>query len=406
MKTGKPRQERNLTLLKIASTTSLLLGLYGAAFAQSAGAPQQGQPGQSSAQGSPTFLPPQGAAGQGSPMPTSSPLGQYQQQAQQVGYPQQQTQQVAYPQQQYQAAPSTLPPGYAPQPNQMAQNPPPPIPVQPLPGSLRPGEGLPPAVFNQGFNQEFPLSTDQVKTLKKQTLEVQKAYGTRVGPAPKASSSMVTLSLEPGKEPFPVRLDVDTVTTLVFIDATGQPWPVRNAVPGRERAFNFTRETPNTLSISPTGDFVASNVSVFLEGAPAPLILDLITNQKEVDYRIDIKIKAKGPNASTPIMSGSFAENVPAELSSALYGISPKGAFPLKSSNADVQAWSAGKFAYVRTKALMASPAPIYASQSADGMWAYQIPGNTTVLLINYSGNTDPVVLSGYPTPVDLATNR
>jgi intracellular multiplication protein IcmK len=284
--------------------------------------------------------------------------------------------------------------------------------IPPLPAGItasapRPGEGLSPEAFAALVNGQLPLNASQVKEVNKQLDSVKRARSARVGPAPRPVSVTARVTLAAGANPHVLRLSPDTVTSVVFTDVTGAPWTVLRVVSGAkelEIPKEFLTTKTNMFTIMPTDDYVSTNIAVFLDGAPAPVMMAVETNQREVDFRVDVSVQARGPGAVAPVISRGLVDSVSADLTSMVAGVTPAQAKPLKvlaSDVPDVQAWVLGKRMYVRARAnVLAPPVPKdgKVATGADGTKVYELPLAPEVLLMQ-GGNVGRLRLGGFPPP-------
>ncbi len=279
----------------------------------------------------------------------------------------------------------------------------PPLPrANPAPLTLKPGQGLPPEVFNQVLSGQVPLSPKQVREVTRTADDARKAAAASPAGIARPVSSSVTMSLAPGLAPHVLRLADNTVTTVVFTDATGAGWPISSLAIGNKDAFSTSKieegRKSNILTISPLESYANSNISILLEGAPAPITMILMSGQNEVDFRLDVVVQGRGPNAQRPVIDRGFTESIPADLVAVLDGVPPGNAIALRSSHVEVRAWMVGKRVLVRTRMNLLSPAAIRAASSADGTRVFEIP-ESPVLLTMSEGVTHRVTLTGFPAP-------
>lgn len=276
--------------------------------------------------------------------------------------------------------------------------------------AVKPGAGMTPEDFARLLNMNLPLNPGQVREVNRQTDAVKAARNARVGAAPSPVSVTMRVSLAAGTPPPILRLDSDTVTTLVFNDVTGAPWRVLEVRAGGKDLLEIPKReslsaTPtNMFTVTPLDDHISTNLVIFLEGAPAPVTMLVATNQKEVDLRADISVQARGPAAVMPMLSHGLTESVPAELTSMVAGVTPSTAKPLKvlsSDVADTTAWTIGDRMYVRTRANVLTP-PVpkdgKVATGADGTKVYELPYAPDVLLMQ-GGSVGHLRLGGFPPP-------
>jgi intracellular multiplication protein IcmK len=271
------------------------------------------------------------------------------------------------------------------------------------------GAGMSPDEFAAMLNSQLPLNPGQTRQVNKAYDDLKRARAARVGPAPRAVSVSARITLDAGASPHVLRLSTDAVTSVVFSDVTGAPWKVTRVVSGMKDALEITLmdkpgDQSNMFTIAPRDDYVSTNLAVFLEGAPAPVMMAVETNQANVDYRVDLSVQARGPNATMPAISRGLAESVSPELISMVSGVTPNQAKPLKviaSDVPDVEAWVLGNRMFVRTKANILTPAVPKDGKVAtgpDGMKVYELPLSPEVRLMS-DGSVGRLQLGGFPPP-------
>ncbi|MCM3609226.1 DotH/IcmK family type IV secretion protein [Cupriavidus pauculus] len=254
------------------------------------------------------------------------------------------------------------------------------------------------AAFKQVTEEAAPLSPDQIKALRRLVDDAERAAAAPPRFVPKPVSSAVTVSLMPGETPPVARLFSNYVTNILFVDQAGSPLIVTDVDPGGAAAFAVTwsqaaKQGSNVIKLSPKSAYAMGNISISLEGVPSPVSLTLVSGQREVDYRLDVRVKGVGaaarpagavlPAAANPAMQGM------------LEGVAPDGARTLTTSNGEVQAWEYRNRFYVRTNYTLLSPAYMGMQRSADGTSVYEIPP-TPVLIALVGGSTIQINLSGY----------
>lgn len=263
------------------------------------------------------------------------------------------------------------------------------VPQPNLPATVEP----PPLVvdrddlFRRLLDNTLPLTPDQVRALKERIDQAQRAAATPVKNPPRPVSTPLKVSLSPGSVMPPVRLSTNIVTSLTFVDSTGAPWPVKDVVPG-SKAFDVKRPTDATITVSPLSPYAYGNLKVFLVGEQAPIRLVLVTQQKEVDEHAEVRvIDGQGPNARISVTKSELPGAMNPALQSFLDGVTPEGAKRLKVDGADASAWSYNGRLYLRTRAVLLSPAEIGSGFSADGTAAYELPPTPSVM-VSVNGQT------------------
>ncbi|OGT46353.1 MAG: hypothetical protein A3F17_04235 [Gammaproteobacteria bacterium RIFCSPHIGHO2_12_FULL_41_15] len=247
-----------------------------------------------------------------------------------------------------------------------------------------PGASLQDQAFAGVTHQLMPMTPEQIKLMKQMYNERMQASLANPTGAPKPVSSSMYVNLAPGATPPVVRCASGFISTLVFLDATGEPWPVQAIDNGDPQSYNV-HFSNNSLMLQALTQFQSANIAVMLKGLSTPLMITLMPGQKEVDYRVDMRIPKMGPNASQT-MSGLPLTESP-QLLNILDGVPPADAKEVQVTGGDqCQAWVIGAKLYLRTRMNLVSPSWISTVSSADGTHAYELE-KTPVLLALLHGN-------------------
>lgn len=271
--------------------------------------------------------------------------------------------------------------------------PPPPVPLPPLPPV---GD----EAFSRVLDNMAPLTPAQIREFSRVIDDTERAAGTPPRYVPKEVSSSVTTSLLPGITPPVVRLSSNHVTTVVFLDQVGNPLSIRAVDLGAPASFTLTWQpkddgTTNFMSLSPRSLYARGNVAVTLEGVPAPVTLTLVSGQREVDFRVDVRVR--GVTVGGVATSAGLPGHVDPVNLSMLSGQAPVGGTALTTDQPTVQAWSDGSWFFIRTPpaATLLSPAYTAVMKGPDGSAVYKIPPTPVVVVL--SGQDQQFVrLSGY----------
>lgn len=254
--------------------------------------------------------------------------------------------------------------------------------------------------FKRLSQESAPLTPAQIREMARIMEQAERAAAEAPRYTPKAVSSSVVANLAPGATPPVVRLFANHVTTVVFMDQLGNPMSIRAVDLGAPDSFSMTHSpqedgTTNFISISPKAMYASGNVVIALEGVSAPVALTLISGQREVDYRVDVRVR--GVTAKGTVQASGLPGNVGNETMSMLGGFTPDGSKPLRTSSDAVQAWSMGDRFYVRTPSAttLLSPAHLEMVKAPDGSAVYVIPP-TPVLMLLAGNDTASVTITGY----------
>lgn len=252
------------------------------------------------------------------------------------------------------------------------------------------------ALAFKGVEQQlFPLNPDKIRKLKRlyNKTEFAKTLPADTPPKPMATSQFINLS--PGSTPPVIRLSQGFVSSLVFLDSTGAPWPISAYDLGDPSAFNIQWDkTSNTLMIQSSKLYTYGNLAVRLRGLNTPVMLTLIPGQKAVDYRVDLRVQGYGPNAKSMPMEEGLPPSASDVLLHVLDGVPPAGSTRLTISGGDARAWLLESKMFVRTNLTILSPGWIGSMTSADGMHAYEMQ-KSPVLLVSWHGKVMQLKVEG-----------
>lgn len=288
--------------------------------------------------------------------------------------------------------PAPLPSNQA---NQQAPRSLPPLPAQGPAGS---GVAGTPQTFEDVMNATFGMSTDQIRQLRKQSDDRQRAAATAPSAQPpKPVTSQIVASPAPGSTAPVVRLFPGFATSLIITDSTGQPWPIENFTVGEKDKFEVKRldqGNGSALSVVPLAYYGQSNLILFLKGLPTPIAISFLAGQKEVDFRVDVRVVGRGPNSQISMTGLPEAANT--QLLSLLEGVAPSDSKVLKTSSSEVQAWmgKSGRM-FVRTNQSIISPLWFGSVRSADGTNVYEMKAVGSLLLLR-NNDIETVNVSGW----------
>lgn len=250
--------------------------------------------------------------------------------------------------------------------------------------------------FNKVVTQLLPMSTDQIARLKEAFNDAQKAAAAPVGVPPKPTSSSVIVDLAPQATPPVIRLQAGYITSMVFLDSTGQPWPIAAYSLGDPTAFNIQWDRKgNTLLVQSVTFYKRTNLAVILKGLNTPVMITLLPGQEAVDYRVDLRVPGLGPNAM--YAQSSLPGGASPVLLDVLNGVPPRDSKTLKVLGGDCQAWYVNKTLYLRTNLDVISPAWKSIMTSIDGMHAYELQPAPVILVLEHGKDkTITLTLEGW----------
>ncbi len=250
--------------------------------------------------------------------------------------------------------------------------------------------------FEELLKRKFPLQPEQIKKLKQAKHQEDVAKNSHPSVPPQPISSTVHVDLSPGAHLPIIRLAPGFVSSLVFLDSTGQPWPLLDYSLGNATDFNIQWDSKtNALFVQNLKDHMNANIAVRLAGLETPIMLSFVTGQRLVDYRVDIQVPGRGPNSLAPIMDSAvsgYATN--STMLALLDNIPPIGSIELKVSDNFGRAWVFENRLFFRTKVNLLSPAWSSKVSSADGTKVYELI-QTPFLIASHDGKTINIKLSG-----------
>ncbi len=277
---------------------------------------------------------------------------------------------------------NTLPANFALQSNSAQNVPlPPPADTGPTPEDIDTARSK---AFDALTLTALPMTSEQIRKLRGLFAQSQRAASAYPVAPPKAIISSQQVSLEPGATPPIIRLGQGFVSSVLFLDSTGAPWPIQAYDIGNPTAYNISWDkVSNILMMQSITQFTMGNLAILLKGLSTPIMITIVPGQPVVDYRLEMRVQGLGPNAK-PQISNGLPDAADSSLMNLLDGVAPPKAKPLTIPNSTSQAWLLGKDKmYLRTRLTLLSPAWISKMSSADGMNVYEIPKTSSILVSN-----------------------
>lgn len=250
---------------------------------------------------------------------------------------------------------------------------------------------VPPGNFELAGQVVSPFSNDEIVRLRQQLDDSRRAKAYHpVRAVPRISSMSVDLS--PGAALPIARVLPGEQTTLVFVDSTGAPWPLAVAPRVSDPRYfdvEWLQGTPSVV-ISALSAYEDGNVTVFLTGMATPVVVKMATGEPDskeksrvVDYRLDLRVPGRGPNAQAPFMGPGRIALYDDTMQAFLDGIPPRDAksvTPHGDVPARTQIWQYGDSMFVRTSYDIQT-AFDQSMSSADGTRVYRLAPTPYVTL-------------------------
>lgn len=239
--------------------------------------------------------------------------------------------------------------------------------------------------FNAMMQQSSPLTPRQVVKLHQLMDESQRAAAISPTVPPKPVSSTIMINLAPGATPPAIRLARKHVTSLVFVDSTGSPWPIASFDVGDAKAMNTQWDgKSNILLIQAVTPYDDSDLVVRLVGLATPITLELVPGQRVVDARTDIHVPGVGPNSKDIPIGTALPNSADQMLLDVLDGIAPPGSKQLTIKGGNCQGWQLADKMFLRTRQTLLSPGFVGRMKSPDGMIAYELQISSSILVSQY----------------------
>ena len=248
--------------------------------------------------------------------------------------------------------------------------------------------------FSDIPDEMFPVNLDQIKEIRRLYNETMRAGTFKQDTPPKPTTSNFVIDLSPGAVPPVIRLLSGYVSSIQFFDSTNQPWPIKAYDLGNSSSFNIQAindsiDEPggmsNSLLVQAVTMYREANMVVMLEGFNTPIFLQLIPGQQSVDYRVEIVVPRKGPNARYDHQA--MPEEVSPVLRDFLHVVPPMGSQKVSVSGDDQsQGWLFNNRLYLRTTLDLISPGWISRVASTDGDIKVYEMNKTPVVLATRHG--------------------
>lgn len=228
-----------------------------------------------------------------------------------------------------------------------------------------------------------PLKPSEIRGLRNQFEDTRRATAYQpIQAIPRISTLSVDLS--PGSVLPVLRVLPGEMSTIVFVDYTGAPWPLAAAprVSNNELFDVEWLEGTSSVIVSALSTFNDGNITVFLKGLPTPVVVKLATgevdsphnNVRIVDYRLDLRIPGRGPNAKSLVEGTPKLGLYNDTLQAFLDGVPPTEAKRVEVEGAPkmVQVWQIENSLFIRTP-FSIQTAFEQSLSAADGTSVYQI---------------------------------
>lgn len=241
-----------------------------------------------------------------------------------------------------------------------------------------------------------PVPADGHREVREQS---DKTAHARARSAPKISTVMRDVPLDPSA-PIPmVKFDQSQLATITFIDMSGEPWPILDKGCDVSAGFEGAPPTGGThvLVLRAVNEVDHGTAVCRLQGLSTPVGLRLEAGSREHYLRFDARVPRMGPKAKVPPYDLGGTQMVAGDdtMSGFLYGIVPPDAvsLPVDKGNGRTRAWRLGEFLYLRSPMVLLSPTPA-AMSSLEGVHVYRLKP-TPVLRLDDDGSDVEIRIAG-----------
>ncbi len=246
--------------------------------------------------------------------------------------------------------------------------------------------------FLKALKERFPLSSSQIRTFKERA-DIAQWDNQEQLTVPKPVIGTMTANLEPGSIPSVIKIASGYVTSLVFLDESGQPWPIAGYAVGDKDAFQINWDNrSNIMFIQSNKKYASTNLVLQMANLNIPVLFTVVADQSEVFYRLDLRIPRQGPNSETSGVLLSSNASLPhgtnnLTMTNLLDNIPPANSKKLSVEGGEASAWQLDDHLFLRTKLTVLSPKWGAVVSSSDGMHVYDMQ-STPVVLASQNGKT------------------
>ena len=249
------------------------------------------------------------------------------------------------------------------------------------------------SMINDGFKEQqdmvLPLVPRQVKAYKDHVDSTKRAI---VEDKPQTSTGSRNLKLEASAEIQEVLLTPGYITSLVFYDSTGEPWPITSCSVGNKNAFAVIvpdgLEPGNMINVQGIQKFANSNIVLTLKDFSLPVVVNLQTTGMKgpgaiTNSMISFRANRMGPNAKQPIIGKPIQTSISKTMMTFLNGVPPKEAVSISSvsEREDMDMWRYQGSLYLRTYSPVVWPAWDLLVNGSEGLALYKLPDVPNVLV-------------------------
>jgi len=239
-------------------------------------------------------------------------------------------------------------------------------------------------------SKQFPFSSDEIIQNRVKQNEMERATNIPIVTTKQVITSE-NLDVD-NPSPIVIRTAPSKVSSVIFFDASGAPWPIEYALAGDDEMFTITKagSAMNVATIIAGKNFVQSNAVIGLVGLPTTIVFDLQADQRFIDSRKSLRLPRLGPKAKPmAISTNSVIDNLPPELLDLINGSKLAGSKLLKMEGVKSgNAYYYNGYIYLTSKYLLRWPASLDSASSPTGKNVYKLHKSARNLIFSVDGET------------------
>lgn len=243
--------------------------------------------------------------------------------------------------------------------------------------------------FKEQHDMVLPLVPQQIQAYKQHVDGTKRAI---VEEKPQTSAGSRNLKLDASAEIQEILLTPGYITTVVFYDSTGEPWPITSCSVGNPNAFQVILPEGllpgNMINIQGLQKFANSNIVLTIKDFSLPVVMNLQTTGMKgkgaiTNSMVSFRANRMGPNAKQPIIGRPIQTSITKTMMTFLNGVPPREAIYISSvsERGDMDMWRYNGSLYLRTYSPVVWPAWNLLANGSEGLILYKLPDVPNVLV-------------------------
>lgn len=263
--------------------------------------------------------------------------------------------------------------------------------------SVKPPPSLLPTP-EEAVRSKYPYTPEEIEQLRSLLQEVSEAETSPLGEEPEERKRVVIADLTTASSAIPMAVSPDYLSSITFLDASGNPWPIKNYTLGigDSNKLQATDISDHILATTPMQS-LRTNALVTLVGLNQPLSIRLSTEREPGVYdTLEIQVPKAGPSTTGTGGTRSIPdpEVLDPGLSRFVTMTPPGGANAVELDGApgkETHAWRHKGRLVIRTNHALARPSPQGVLHSTGDIRVYALDQARSLLLLDDAGNSHSV---------------